>query len=121
MLREDNSPQVFKIKMNGDLSLERLLKYFLFINKKIRYQGKSKILIDASKSNFLFEISHLQMIVDKNRETLRDDIFIIQAIITDIPKNVALAMLYKELSRNNNYKFDVFSTEEKALSWLNSY
>jgi len=48
-------------------------------------------------------------------------VYIITAIILDTPKETAFAMLFQNLVKNNKSKFQLFSTREAALGWLNNY
>jgi hypothetical protein len=61
----------------------------------------------------------LKVVVEANLKSLEQYNYIIDAIITDNPKETAFSMLYKELSATKKYKFNVFSTREAAIEWLN--
>jgi len=78
-------------------------------------------LTDASTSKMNLEFEDLGVIVSENYKSIEKYYYIIDAIVLENPKETALSFLYKELVKTGKYKFEVFSTQEAAIWWLDNY
>lgn len=85
------------------------------------YPRVLKIISDTRNSTFNLSIDDLNSIVEENFKSLEKYTMIIDAIIVDDPKTTVLTMLYKQFSKTNKYKFEIFATKEAALNWLNKW
>lgn len=77
-----------------------------------------KILTDATNTDFNLNPDELYKIVEANNQSLEKYNYIIDAIVVESPKVMAISILYKEMAENNKYIFKVFSTREAAIDWL---
>lgn len=102
----------------GEVYLREILDYIISTKENDSFPRVLKIITDTNNANFNFEINDLEKIIIENEKSLKKYDFIFDAIIVDNPKNTAISMLYQELGKNDRYKFDIFSTREAALNWL---
>jgi hypothetical protein len=105
----------------GEVSLKEIVDYIVATKENTSYPGKLKIITDASKAKFIFQASDLKTIVEENNKSLKKYDVIIDAIIVTVPQTTALSVLYRELAKNKKYKFNVFSTKEAAIRWLENF
>jgi len=109
---------ILESKFIGEVCLKEIIDYIISTKENDSYPRLLKILTDASNANFNFAINDLEKIITENDKSLEKYDNIIDAIIVDNPKNTAISMLYQELETNDKYKFDIFSTKNAALNWL---
>ena len=109
---------ILESKFIGEVYLKEIIDYIISTKENTSYPRLLKIITDASNANFNFEINDLEKIITENEKSLEKYDNIIDAIIVDNPKNTAISMLYKELEKNDKYKFEIFITKKAALSWL---
>lgn len=60
-------------------------------------------------------------IADAIKELLKKHKKVYTAFVISTAMETAMAELYKDFSKTNNYSFKVFYTKEAALNWLNSF
>jgi cellulose synthase/poly-beta-1,6-N-acetylglucosamine synthase-like glycosyltransferase len=106
-------------KFEGDIIKKEIVDYIDATRLNKTYPRKLKILTDSTNANMVFAKNDLKAVVEANLKSLEQYNYIIDAIITDNPKETAFSILYKELSATNKYRFNVFSTREAAIEWLN--
>ncbi len=104
----------------GDVTLKEVVDYIYATKENKNYPRKLKILTDATNSNMNFTASDLCAIVNANNQSLEKYHYIIDAIVIESPKETALSILYQEIAKNKKYRFQVFSTREAAVEWLNN-
>ncbi|MBI9052399.1 MAG: hypothetical protein JEY96_01190 [Bacteroidales bacterium] len=102
----------------GDIRKEDLIEYIDATKINELYPRKLKILTDSKKANMLLSKSDLKDVVDANLKSLQQYDYIIDAIVTKNPKETAYSFMYKELSATKKYRFEVFSTRDAAVEWL---
>lgn len=102
----------------GDVTLVEIVNYIISIKQNKSYPKKLKIKTNATNANFTFSIDDLKTIVIENEKSLKKYNSITDVIIVGNPQTTAYSMLYKELSKNNKYRFNIFSTDNGALQWL---
>lgn len=112
---------LLETKFEGDVILSEVVDYIIYTKENKTYPRKLKIITDATTANFNFSRSDINVILEENFKSLEKYDFIIDAMISENPKNTALSMLYKELVKTNKYEFNVFSTKSAALSWLEKF
>lgn len=112
---------LLETKFEGDVILSEVVDYIIYTKENKTYPRKLKIITDATTANFKFSRSDINVILEENYKSLEKYDFIIDAIISENPKNTALSMLYMELVKTNKYEFNVFSTKSAALSWLEKF
>ena len=109
---------ILDTRFEGSITTQQLVNYIDATKENTSYPRTLKILTDATKADMIFHHQELELIVEANFKSLERYDCIIDAIVIDAPKEMALSMLYKELSKTNKYKFQVFSTREAAIAWL---
>lgn len=106
-------------KFYGDVTKNEIVDYIDATRLNKSYPRKLKILTDSVNANMILANSDLEAIAQANLKSLEQYNYIIDAIVTANPKETAFSILYKELSATKKYKFQVFSTREAAIEWLN--
>lgn len=104
-----------------DVTCAEIVDYIRDTKVNTEFPRTLKIISDTRSSVFNFSIEDLNKIVEANNQSLKNYDAIIDAIIVDDPKNTVLTYLYKELSVNKKYKFEIFATKRSALNWLNKW
>ena len=112
---------VLESKYIGEVTLSEVINYINSTKENKTYPRFLKIKTDATNANFIFSAIDLETIITANNNSINKYDFIIDAIIVDAPRTTAISMLYQEMAKNNNYKFNVFSTDEAASAWLDNY
>lgn len=105
-------------KFEGDVIKKEIVDYIDATRLNKSYPRKLKILTDSTNANMVLAKNDLKAVVEANLKSLEQYDYIIDAIITENPKETAFSFLYKELSATKKYKFEVFSTREAAIEWL---
>lgn len=82
------------------------------------YPRNLRIISDARNAKFSLNPDDLETIITENNEALKRYNFIFDAILVDSPNETALAMLYQQLSKADNYKFELFLAKDNAENWL---
>lgn len=62
--------------------------------------------------------SDLNLITKENNESLKHYDSIVDAMIVDNPRDMAITMLYQLVYKTSKYAFKLFSTIEHAQKWL---
>ena len=112
---------ILESQFKGDVFLNEILDYIQATKENTTYPRKLKILTDAQHAAFKFNVNDLKSVVTENNKSLNNYQAIIDAIIIDSPETAALTVLYQELARNEKYHFNVFSTQEAAVNWLETF
>jgi len=108
-------------KFEGEVTLNEIVEYILKTKENKLYPRTLKILTDATKSDMNLVFEDLGIIVAENYKSIEQYDCIIDAIVLKSPKETALSMLYQELAKTGKYKFNIFSTREAAMQWLENY
>ncbi len=119
----NNETGILETTIKGEITINDLVEYISALNKDQSLPKKLKILTDASKGKLSedAEPEDLYRIVEINNQSLRIRDFVYDAFIISESLETAMGQLYKEFSKADNYFFNVFSTKEAALKWLNSF
>lgn len=112
---------ILESQFKEDVSLTEIVDYIRATKDNDSYPRTLKILTDAKYANFNFSVHDLNTLIIENKKSLEKYDTIIDAIIIDGPKTAALSVLYQELAKSKKYFFNVFSTHEAALNWLNDF
>jgi len=105
-------------KFDGVVSLLEVVEYIRATKNNTTYPRDLKILTDSREAIMNFNVDDLDVIVLENTQSIKNYDSITDAIVLDGAIETALSLLYQELSKLKNYKFNVFSTEKAALNWL---
>jgi len=112
---------ILETKFVGEVTLTEIINYIIDIKVNKKYPRILKIKTDATKAIFEFSTNDIKRIKLETDNMLEYYDFIIAVMIVSAPKTTAFSMLYKELKKNDKYKFNVFSTERGASQWLENY
>lgn len=114
----DQDTGILKSWFEGEVQVEQILEYITATMENTSYPRKLKILTDATDAHMNFSPGDLNRIVEANNQSLQQYDFIHDAIVTGSPRETALSLVYKEMAKSINYKFQIFSTRTKAQQWL---
>ncbi len=114
---------IIETTVKGTVTINDFIEYISALSKDKLLSKKVKILTDASNGKFFKNVNpeDLYRVVEINNKSLAKSDFICDAFIISSSMETALAQLYKEYSKADNYYFNFFSTKEAALKWLNSF
>jgi len=112
---------ILESKFEGELTVKELVECSIPTKENEPYPRFLKILIDSTKATANFPSSDLSILAKKHHKIIEKYNYIITAIILDTPKETAFAMLFQSLTKNSKSKFQLFSTREAALRWLDNY
>ncbi len=114
---------IVETTVKGTVTINDFIEYISKLSTDKSLSKKVKILTDASKGKFFDDVNpeDLYRVVEINTKSLAKSEFICDAFIISSSMETALAQLYKEYSKADNYFFNVFYTKEAALKWLNSF
>jgi hypothetical protein len=114
---------VLETKIEGDTSINDIIKYIIDVREHEMLSEKIKIFTDASKGKFIEKVrkNDLQRFLDENKKTLAQKELIYDAFVVSGSFETALGLLYQELIKVPNYQFKIFSTKEAAINWLNKF
>ncbi len=112
---------ILESKFEGKLTVKELIESSQTIKENESYPRFLKILIDSKKAIVNFPSNDLSFLAEEHHKVVEKYDYIVTAIILDTPKETAFAMLFQNLIKNNKSKFQLFSTREAAISWLNNY
>ena len=109
--------------VKGTVTINDFIEYISALKKDKFLPKRVKILTDASKGKFFKDVNpeDLLRVVEINNKSLEKSELICDAYVISSSMETALAQLYKEYSKADNYYFNIFSTKEAALKWLNSF
>ena len=82
------------------------------------YPRELKIITDSRKSKMNLNQDDIIEIINANNQSLREYNYIVDAIVIENSQEAQVSLFYKELSKADNYYFQVFSDYNKALKWL---
>lgn len=110
---------ILESKFEGDLKIKDALDYIRSTKNNKTYPRDLKIITDTTQAHFKLSISDLNIIAVENEKAIEQYNSITEAIIVTNPNSTALSMFYKGLERTHKFKFNLFSTKEAALEWIN--
>lgn len=114
---------ILETTFTGDVSINDITEYILILSRDNTLPKKLKIFSDASKGKFSRGVTpkDLSKLVDANKKSLIQRDFIYDAFVVSGTFEMALGILYKNLSKKKKYRFNIFSTTEAALNWLQHF
>ncbi|MHB1147140.1 MAG: hypothetical protein ACYC01_06020 [Lutibacter sp.] len=112
---------ILESKLEGKLTIKELIENSHAIKENESYPRFLKILIDSKKAIANFSSNDLSLLAEEHHKVVEKYDYIVTAIILDTPKETAFAMLFQNLIKNDRSKFQLFSTREAAINWLNNY
>ena len=112
---------ILESKFEGELTVKELIACSITIKENASYPRFLKELIDSKDAIVNFSSNELSLLAEEHHKVVEKYDYIVTAILLDTPKETAFAMLFQNLIKNNKSKFQLFSTREAAISWLNNY
>ncbi len=112
---------ILESQFKNDVYLDEIVEYIRTTKENKTYPRKLKILTDSLQASFKFSVNDLNTIIYEKNKSLEEYDVVIDALIIDSSQTAALAVLYQELAKSEKYFFNVFSTREAALIWLEDF
>ena len=112
---------ILETTFSGDVYAQEMIDFVLSFKDDTSYPRRMKSIIMATEANLKFSFKGLRAINDANIETTKKYEFVVFAIVIDNSFTAAMGSLYQTISNNEKHKFNVFSTPEAALLWINSF
>ncbi len=100
------------------ITFEDMLASLDFLQKSDHLPRELRVLEDARGTKADFQISDLNNLVEKIKETAESFESIRHAVIHDSAKNTAFTMFVERLANTKNVAYKVFSTLKAAETWL---
>ena len=117
--------RILEVKFEGKIDIKELTNYIITIREDESLPKYLKIFSDATNGKFAHKVNRgdLKRFFKENRFTLesKQKEFIFDAFVVSSSMEMALGMIYREIVKINNYKFNIFSTREAAMNWLSNY
>lgn len=112
---------ILESKFEGELTVKELIECSIVVKENATYPRFLKKLIDSKNAFVNFSSNELSLVAEEHHKIVEKYDYIVTAIILDTPKETAFAMIFQNLIKNNKSKFQLFSTREAAVRWLNNY
>jgi hypothetical protein len=109
------------VNYTGVVTLEEIIDYIETVKNDKSLPRTLKILTIANNITMDFKTEDLAKIVYAVTESVKNYDFMIDAFIVDKSKETAFSLLFSNISTRDNYKFNVFSTEDAAQKWISSF
>ncbi len=115
--KEDN---ILKVNFEGEVSVQDIIDHILWLRNNKELPQRLKILSVTTEAKRSEKVGRTELLtfLEENKISLAQREFIYDAFVISGPFETALGMLYKELNKIKNYKFNVFSSKEAAINWL---
>lgn len=107
--------QYYKGNLNSDFMIEKNSEMFRDDDFNPEYNGIT-IFWDVSFTEDFFEIKKYSDFITKNQSLYSKRQV---AVLTDTPNQAATATLFKQFSGGTPMSYEVFSTLDRAIKWLN--
>lgn len=108
---------VLEITMSGEISLNQLMEYILMSPKENKPQ-EIRTIVDCRNAEFQVEPESIEDLAEAVLRVSEYHISIINAVVLSSPHDTAVALLFQERYRNENFALKIFSTYTSALEWI---
>jgi len=114
---------ILETQFEGKIGIGEMFDYIVSVRENESLPQKLKIYSNASNAKFEGKVNRKDLVrfLAENKTTLSQKEFIYDAFVVSSAFEMALGMLYRELNKIKNYKFEVFSTKEAAINWLKRF
>ncbi|MFZ4462559.1 MAG: hypothetical protein ACOYN5_01840 [Bacteroidales bacterium] len=116
--RFDEKEGILYVKISGEVGLQDMFQAMGFLIQNNYLPKDLKILEDARQAKVLFNISDLDEISYKMKQSLKDFDTVRHAVIHSSPKNSAFTIIISQKVNFNGYLLKEFSSEKSAKAWL---
>jgi len=106
---------------SGRVTIVELLDYINEVKNNKDLPRRLKIYTIAQNIEMDFKPEDLGKIVGAVMESIKNYKFMIDAFVVDKSKETAFSILFKSMSEQENYKFNVFSSTKAAEQWLSYF
>jgi len=113
---------LLETKFEGVISILEVVNYIKSLRENKDLPSGLKIYTNALNASFDENIDpkEIEELAKENFLNLEHFVFIYDVFIVSGAIEMALGQLYKEFSQADNYRFNIVSTKEAAIEWLNS-
>lgn len=110
----DQDLQLLENHASGTIYIDHY-QHILSSNQYPRYL---KVLIDTRDGVFKVKPGELSQSIEILKQAILKYTYIKEAIITEKPYETAIATLFHENAKMQNYQFKIFFSRDSALQWL---
>ncbi len=109
---------ILETTLTDKIGIDEIVQYYNQLKGNNDLPRNLKNLIDSNNAQYTFQDKDLTKIADVIKELLEQHTFLKEAIVQNSPYETAMAMLYERMVYYNNFQFNLFSTREAAIEWL---
>jgi hypothetical protein len=106
-------------KYVGAIDRKFLLGFLQYLSSEFNLTNINKILIDVRECNPVFDNNDISLISNFRKENIKLANNVLTVILAQSPKTTVFSIIYNALTQNTNNTYEVCSTTEKAISFLN--
>jgi hypothetical protein len=113
---------LLETRFEGIINIPEIVSYIKSLRINNNLPNGLKIYTNAVNASFGENIDpkQIEVLVKENFLNLEHFVFIYDVFVVSGAMEMALGQLYKEFSQADNYRFNIVSTKEVAIEWLNS-
>jgi len=113
---------LLETRFEGIINIPEIVSYIKSLRINNNLPNGLKIYTNAVNASFGENIDpkQIEVLVKENFLNLEHFVFIYDVFVVSGTMEMALGQLYKEFSQADNYRFNIVSTKEVAIEWLNS-
>lgn len=118
--KEDN---ILTVEFKGEISVQNMIDHILRLRENKELPQRLKILSVTTDAKWSEKVGRNELLsfLEENKISLTQREFIYDAYVISGTFETALGILYKELNKVENHKFEVFSTKSAAINWLKKF
>lgn len=113
--------EIIYVKYDGLITLQDLIEYMKGLTEQTIQLKRIKVLEDARDGYVSDDIQDVDEILKTFQHYSKQREHVVIATIQDKPVETALNLLFQSLLDIPNHHYKVFSTQEAAINWLNSF
>lgn len=117
----DAETQILKVFRSGSVTFEEIIEHINDIGKHAHLLPRDlKILTYGFQSHLSYPVNKQKIYIDEVLRYLNRFDSVKQAILMDIPEDVAFSLLFETLSEKiPKFHYKTFCSERDAIDWLN--
>lgn len=110
--------EILEIRYKGEISLDNLLELGNKINQNKHLPRNLKILADATKAKYTFNIDKIPLIANDLNKKTKGYESIKFAMIQEKPEETAMSFALQNENYTPHYSHKIFCTKSSAIEWL---
>ena len=115
----NNKLNILEIKATGTNRVTDIIKHYTYLAENNSFPKNLNFLIDSKDAKIEINPDELSQIFKPLLKTIKKYDVLYEAILVDKPYETAITTLFEtQLKTFQNYKFNIFNTQEAALDWL---